>query len=182
MGKQVQLLKGLIRTIVLEEAKKGTLNEIWGGPNEEEDTDEALSPSAQAAADRKIGPGGDSAKHRGDDMASRYKHYVDVHKKQGKEPQFKSYADWSKNQTPEELDEKHMGFKKLVKALHAKGIKESYYDEASDEEIDEDAKALAAWIGRKKMGKAKFQAKATAGRKKEEGVSPTGGKTSFKVK
>jgi hypothetical protein len=29
-----------------------------------------------------------------------------------------------------------------------------------------DPKALAAWIGRKKLGKAAFQAKAAAGRKK----------------
>lgn len=32
-----------------------------------------------------------------------------------------------------------------------------------------DPKALAAWIGRKKLGKAKFQAKAAAARRKHRG-------------
>lgn len=43
-------------------------------------------------------------------------------------------------------------FKKLTGQLARKGAR--------------NPKALAAWIGRKKLGKAAFQAKATAGRKK----------------
>jgi hypothetical protein len=56
--------------------------------------------------------------------------------------------------TPEELDaiaEAYMGFDKTTKALAAKGAK--------------NPKALAAWIGRKKYGKEKFQAAAAAGKK-----------------
>ena len=44
-------------------------------------------------------------------------------------------------------------FKKLVSDLKKKGVK--------------DAKALAAWIGRKKYGKEKFQEMAAKGRKKK---------------
>ena len=56
--------------------------------------------------------------------------------------------------TAEELDaiaEAYMGFEKTTKALAAKGAK--------------NPKALAAWIGRKKYGKEKFQAAAAAGKK-----------------
>ena len=56
--------------------------------------------------------------------------------------------------TPEELDaiaEAYMGFDKTTKALASKGAK--------------NPKALAAWIGRKKYGKEKFQAAAAAGKK-----------------
>jgi hypothetical protein len=42
-----------------------------------------------------------------------------------------------------------MGFEKLTKSLEAKGARSP--------------KALAAWIGRKKYGKKKFQAKARRG-------------------
>ena len=42
-----------------------------------------------------------------------------------------------------------MGYKKLVKSLAAKGA--------------DDPKALAAWIGRKKLGKKEFQARAKRG-------------------
>jgi hypothetical protein len=44
-------------------------------------------------------------------------------------------------------------FKKLVSDLKDRGVK--------------DAKALAAWIGRKKYGKEKFQKMAAQGRKKK---------------
>ena len=44
-----------------------------------------------------------------------------------------------------------MGFKKLTKSLASKGA--------------DDPKALAAWIGRKKYGKKKFQAAAAKGKK-----------------
>ena len=57
----------------------------------------------------------------------------------------------------EELDEKYMGFQKTKKGLAAKGAK--------------DPSALAAWIGRKKYGKTKFQAAAAAGKKLGEEVS-----------
>lgn len=56
--------------------------------------------------------------------------------------------------TAEELDaiaEAYMGFTKTTRALAAKGAK--------------NPKALAAWIGRKKYGKEKFQAAAAAGKK-----------------
>jgi hypothetical protein len=42
-----------------------------------------------------------------------------------------------------------MGYEKLVKSLASKGA--------------EDPKALAAWIGRKKLGKKEFQARARKG-------------------
>lgn len=62
------------------------------------------------------------------------------------------------------VNEKHLGFSKLVKQLKAKGIKE---EEIPDEiKLSEDANALAAWIGRKKYGKEKFQKMAAAGKKK----------------
>lgn len=51
----------------------------------------------------------------------------------------------------ENLEEKYLGFKKVVKSLAAKGAK--------------DPKALAAWIGRKKYGKEKFQKAAAASKK-----------------
>lgn len=51
----------------------------------------------------------------------------------------------------EELEEKYMGFKKLKKSLAAKGAKSPG--------------ALAAWIGRKKYGKGKFQSAAAKGKK-----------------
>ncbi len=47
----------------------------------------------------------------------------------------------------------YIGFRKLVRQLEAKGA--------------EDPKALAAWIGRRKYGKAAFQAMAAAGRRKK---------------
>jgi len=50
-----------------------------------------------------------------------------------------------------ELVEKYMGFAKTTAALAARGAK--------------NPKALAAWIGRKKYGKEKFQAAAAAGKK-----------------
>jgi hypothetical protein len=49
-----------------------------------------------------------------------------------------------------EIAEAYMGFEKTTKALAAKGAK--------------NPKALAAWIGRKKYGKAKFQKAAAAGK------------------
>jgi len=49
-----------------------------------------------------------------------------------------------------EIAEKYEGFSKLSGELKAKGAK--------------DPDALAAWIGRKKMGKKAFQAKAAAGK------------------
>lgn len=45
-------------------------------------------------------------------------------------------------------------YRKLVKKLSAEGVK--------------DPKALAAYIGRKKLGKAEFQRRAAAGRKKAD--------------
>lgn len=51
----------------------------------------------------------------------------------------------------EELAEKYEGFEKLSGELAAKGAK--------------DPKALAAWVGRKKYGKAKFQKAAAADKK-----------------
>jgi hypothetical protein len=44
-------------------------------------------------------------------------------------------------------------FRKLTKQLRRKGVR--------------NPKALAAWIGRKKLGKAAFQKKAAAGRRKK---------------
>lgn len=61
------------------------------------------------------------------------------------------------NEEVEELDEKYMGFQKTEKALAAKGAK--------------NPSALAAWIGRKKYGKTKFQAAAAKG--KDLGESET---------
>ena len=54
-------------------------------------------------------------------------------------------------ESEEELDEKYEGFEKTKQALAAKGAK--------------NPAALAAWIGRKKYGKAKFQAAAAKGKK-----------------
>ena len=74
------------------------------------------------------------------------------------------------------LVEKHLGFKKLVKQLVKKGIPKEHevvLREMTDEEIDEGAEALAAWIGRKKYGKKAFQAKAAAGKRKDEAVFTT---------
>lgn len=53
-----------------------------------------------------------------------------------------------------EISEKYSGFKKTEKALAEKGAK--------------DPKALAAWIGRKKYGKEKFQKAAAEGKKLKE--------------
>ena len=55
---------------------------------------------------------------------------------------------WAEKKAKTESGEK---FKKLAASLKARGA--------------EDPEALAAWIGRKKMGKAKFQSLAAAGRK-----------------
>lgn len=60
-------------------------------------------------------------------------------------------------ESEEELDEKYMGFQKTKKVLAAKGAK--------------NPSALAAWIGRKKYGKTKFQAAAAAGKKLGESES-----------
>lgn len=57
----------------------------------------------------------------------------------------------------ETVDEKYMGFQKTKQALAAKGAK--------------DPAALAAWIGRKKYGKTKFQAAAAAGKKLGENAT-----------
>jgi len=73
------------------------------------------------------------------------------------------------------IDEKYLGFKKLVKDLKSKGVKDE--EEMNDEELNEGyqvylkegAEALAAWIGRKKYGKKKFQKMSAAGKKKDEG-------------
>jgi hypothetical protein len=56
----------------------------------------------------------------------------------------------------EHIDEKYMGFEKLKGKLAAKGAKSPG--------------ALAAWIGRKKYGKGKFQKAAAAGKKMDENV------------
>jgi hypothetical protein len=48
---------------------------------------------------------------------------------------------------------KRVGFKKLTRQLAAKGVR--------------NPKGLAASIGRKKLGKKKFQAKAAAGRRRK---------------
>ena len=55
----------------------------------------------------------------------------------------------------------YVGFKKLTKQLSKKGVK--------------DPKALAAYIGRKKYGKAKFQ-KAAKGGKSLRGTQKSGAK------
>lgn len=51
-------------------------------------------------------------------------------------------------------------YKKLTRKLARKGVR--------------DPKALAAWIGRKKLGKTKFQAKAAAGRRKSSSKKSSG--------
>jgi len=73
----------------------------------------------------------------------------------------------------EVLDEKHIGFKKLVKQLKAKGVKDENYDEEKlinpeekDKEIEEDANALAAYIMRKKYSPKQITKMQQAGRKK----------------
>lgn len=48
-------------------------------------------------------------------------------------------------------DSGYIGYERLVKKLRAKG--------------SDDPRALAAWIGRKKYGKAEFQRRAAAGRR-----------------
>ena len=48
-------------------------------------------------------------------------------------------------------DKGYIGYKRLVKKLRSQG--------------SDDPRALAAWIGRKKYGKAEFQRRAAAGRK-----------------
>ena len=54
-------------------------------------------------------------------------------------------------------------YEKLVTDLTGRGVR--------------DPKALAAWIGRKKLGKKKFQAKAAAGRKaKMDAIARMAGK------
>ena len=68
-----------------------------------------------------------------------------------KTTKYKFQKDGVYEETEEELDEKYMGFQKTKKALAAKGAK--------------DPSALAAWIGRKKYGKQKFQAAAAKGKK-----------------
>lgn len=97
------------------------------------------------------------------------------------EPTSEKDSEEEKPMNPQ-LVEKHLGFKRLVKSLVKKGIPkedEAMLREMTDEDITEGAEALAAWIGRKKLGKKAFQAKAAAGRK-DENLSPTGGKTPFK--
>lgn len=61
------------------------------------------------------------------------------------------YEEVEEELSEEELEEKYMGFKKLKKSLAAKGAKSPG--------------ALAAWIGRKKYGKGKFQSAAAKGKK-----------------
>ena len=68
-----------------------------------------------------------------------------------KTTKYKFQKDGVYEETEEELDEKYMGFQKTEKALAAKGAK--------------NPSALAAWIGRKKYGKEKFQAAAAKGKK-----------------
>ena len=52
-------------------------------------------------------------------------------------------------------------YERLVKKISAR-------DSAKGKSGDvKDAKALAAWIGRKKLGKAEFQRRAAAGRRKK---------------
>lgn len=58
-------------------------------------------------------------------------------------------SDFSYNEEVEDVDEKYIGFKKLEHKIEAKGKSE------------EDAKAIASSIGRKKYGKSKFQHAAT---------------------
>lgn len=75
----------------------------------------------------------------------------------------------------DEMDEKYMGFKKLVHSLKSKGVKSDKQEvEMTNEELNEGyqvylkegAEALAAWIGRKKYGKEKFQKMSAKGKKK----------------
>jgi hypothetical protein len=58
----------------------------------------------------------------------------------------------SMKEEAEQVDEKYMGFEKVKAAVAAKGAS--------------NPAALAAYIGRKKYGKKKFQAMAVAGKKK----------------
>ena len=51
-------------------------------------------------------------------------------------------------------------YDRLVKSLSAKDKRKGRKGKVKD------AKALAAWIGRKKLGKAEFQRRAAAGRRK----------------
>jgi hypothetical protein len=71
----------------------------------------------------------------------------------------------SVNEEVEQIDEKYMGFKAVQKAVAAKGAR--------------NPAAVAAYIGRKKYGKEKFQAMAAAGKKhtNEEVVVEAEGKT-----
>jgi hypothetical protein len=61
----------------------------------------------------------------------------------------------------EPMEEKYMGFKKLVSTIKAKGGAR-------------DPEAVAAAIGRKKYGAEKFQAAAAAGKKMSEALDPVG--------
>lgn len=61
----------------------------------------------------------------------------------------------------EEMNEKYMGFKKLVSTIKSKGGAR-------------DPEAVAAAVGRKKYGKEKFQAAAAAGKKMSEALDPVG--------
>lgn len=62
------------------------------------------------------------------------------------------YMEGEMNEEVEQVDEKYMGFKAVEKAVAAKGAR--------------NPAAVAAYIGRKKYGKEKFQAMAAAGKKK----------------
>jgi hypothetical protein len=62
------------------------------------------------------------------------------------------YMEGEMNEEVEAVDEKYMGFKAVEKAVAAKGAR--------------NPAAVAAYIGRKKYGKEKFQAMAAAGKKK----------------
>jgi len=79
-----------------------------------------------------------------------------------KTTKYKFQKDGVYEETLEELDEKYMGFEKTKQALASKGAK--------------DPAALAAWIGRKKYGKGKFQAAAAKGKKlgEEAGCNHSG--------
>lgn len=63
----------------------------------------------------------------------------------------KAYKKMEVKEEESSIDEKYMGFQKTEKALAAKGAK--------------NPSALAAWIGRKKYGKTKFQAAAAKSKK-----------------
>lgn len=60
-------------------------------------------------------------------------------------------------------DDEHLGFEKLQRSLAARRDDD---DRSRDDYKVHDPAALAAWIGRRKMGKEAFQKKAVEGRHK----------------